>query len=139
MVLPVLPSECLLLAVFSTTSASTILLLSRLLRSPFDFGSNASLSTLRPSRYLQRRKTRYMVGLASPSMAGLSPARYVRLILAHAKASIDLFPILKQWKATISPGSFGDHLVILAGHLYGFRQFPAEDPYDFEREIKEGI
>jgi hypothetical protein len=56
-----------------------------------------------------------------------------------AKASIDLFPILKQWKAVISPGSLGDHLAILAEHLYGSRQFSAEDPYGFEREIKEGI
>jgi len=79
-----------------------------------------------------------MVGLASPSMAGLSPARYVRLILAHAQISIDPFPILKQWKAVISPGSLWDNLAILAEHLYGSRQFSAESPYNFEREIKEG-
>ena len=56
-----------------------------------------------------------------------------------AKASIDLFPILKQWKAVISPGSLGDHLVILAEHLYGSQQFSAETHYRVEREIKEGI
>jgi|GEM_PF-4342408 len=56
-----------------------------------------------------------------------------------AKASIDPFPILKQWKAVISPGSLGDCLAISAEHLYRLRQFFVEDPYDFEREIKEGI
>ncbi len=56
-----------------------------------------------------------------------------------AQTSIDPFPILKQWKAVISPGSLWDHLVILAEHLYGFWQFPAETHYRVEREIKEGI
>jgi hypothetical protein len=56
-----------------------------------------------------------------------------------AKVSIDLFPILKQWKADISPVSLWDNLAILAEPLYGSRQFSAEDPYGFEREIKEGI
>ncbi|HYX32280.1 MAG TPA: hypothetical protein VE954_04150, partial [Oligoflexus sp.] len=39
--------------------------------------------TLSPFRYLQGLKTRYAVGLTSPSAAGLSPARYTPLILAH--------------------------------------------------------
>lgn len=56
-----------------------------------------------------------------------------------AKASIDLFPILKQWKAVISPVYPLDTLAILAEHLYGFWQVPAEAHYHFEREIKEGI
>ena len=48
-----------------------------------DFGSNASLSTLRTSRYLKARKTRYMMNLTPPFMAGLSPARRAQLCLAH--------------------------------------------------------
>lgn len=56
-----------------------------------------------------------------------------------AKISIDLFPILKQWKAVIPPGSLGDYLVILADHLYGGRQFSARAPYGFEKEIEEDI
>ena len=56
-----------------------------------------------------------------------------------AKSIIDKFPILKQWKAVISPGSLRDHLTISAEHLYGSRQIPVEIPYNFEREIKEGI
>ena len=56
-----------------------------------------------------------------------------------AKTSIDSFPILKQWKAVISPGSLGDRRTISAEHLYGPRQFSVEVSYNFEREIKEGI
>lgn len=56
-----------------------------------------------------------------------------------AKISIDPFPILKQWKAVISLVSLWDNLAIPAGHLYGSWQFSAEPPYNFEREIKEGI
>lgn len=48
---------------------------SRLQRSPFDLGSNVSLSTLRPHCYRRARKTRYVVVLVSPSTTGLSPAR----------------------------------------------------------------
>ena len=48
-----------------------------------DFGSIASLSTLRPFRYLEGRKTRYIMDLTPPFMAGLSPARCAQLCLAH--------------------------------------------------------
>ncbi|CAM2880338.1 hypothetical protein LEAN103870_06595 [Legionella anisa] len=52
---------------------------SGLQRSPFDLGSNVSLSTLRPHCCRRARKTRYIVVLATPSMTGLSPARWIRL------------------------------------------------------------
>ena len=55
---------------------------SGLQRSPFDFGSNVSLSTLRPHCYRRARKTRYVVVLVSPSTTGLSPARWMRLLVA---------------------------------------------------------
>ncbi len=48
-----------------------------------DFGSYTSLSTLRTFCYLEIRKTRYMMELTSPSMTGLSPARFAQLCLAH--------------------------------------------------------
>ena len=44
-----------------------------------DFGSSASLSTLHVFRYLETRKTRYMMELTTTFMTGLSPARFVRL------------------------------------------------------------
>ena len=52
------------------------------LRLHYCFGSSVSLSTLRPCRYLQTRKTRYAVGLVPLVAAGLSPARWTPLILA---------------------------------------------------------
>ncbi|WP_196815200.1 hypothetical protein, partial [Photorhabdus temperata] len=64
-----LPARC------SNLSAPTISSISGVSRSPFGFGSNASLSTLHPPSYPGRRKTRYLVALAMPSGAGLSPAR----------------------------------------------------------------
>lgn len=49
-----------------------------------DYGSSASLSTLRRFRYLERRKTRYMMELTTPFMMGLSPTRGAQLSLAHS-------------------------------------------------------
>ena len=67
-------------ATYPKVSASTRYKLSRFNTFTLsDFGSSVSLSTLRPCRYLHTRKTRYMVGLASPSTVGLSPTRYVQL------------------------------------------------------------
>lgn len=67
------------------------------------------------------------------------PNQSQRKVSTMAKISIDPFPILKQWKAVISPMSLWDNLAIPAEHLYGSRQFSAEPPYNFERVIKEGI
>lgn len=56
--------------------------LSGLSPSPFDFGSNVSLSTLHHFHYFQQCKTRYTVRLVPFTVTGLSPARYAPLILA---------------------------------------------------------
>jgi hypothetical protein len=56
--------------------------ISGLQRSPYGFSSNVSLSTLRDHRYLWSRKTRYVVVLVTPSTAGLSPARWMQLLVA---------------------------------------------------------
>ena len=55
---------------------------SGLRRSPFDFGSSVSLSTLRLLCYRRTRKTCYVVVLVSPSTTGLSPARLMQLLAA---------------------------------------------------------
>lgn len=55
---------------------------SGLQRSPFGFGSNVSLSTLRFFCYRQKRKTCYVVMLVSSSTTGLTPARWIRLLVA---------------------------------------------------------
>lgn len=66
----------LLPAALSTASAYPTNLLSGLNTfTLMDYGSSASLSTLHRFRYLERCKTRYMMDLTSPFMAGLSPAR----------------------------------------------------------------
>ena len=69
-----LTSHSLLPAVVQITSASTTSPFSGLSRSPFGFGSNISLSTLRLLCYRRTRKTRYAVVRVQPSAAGLSPA-----------------------------------------------------------------
>jgi hypothetical protein len=64
-------------------SALHDLRISELSRSPFGFGSDVSLSTLRPLCYRRERKTRYTVERVPPSVAGLAPARCAQLFPAH--------------------------------------------------------
>lgn len=49
------------------------------------FGSNVSLSTLRPCRYLQTRKTRYMVGLVPLPWRDFHPQDRRRLPWRHVE------------------------------------------------------